>query len=105
MVSEDRDGLVAFAAQFAGVLRRLDALLATNPRADVLLRGGDSLLLHMPAADIAGVIALIKEALGDSSFTFSGGYGRSMREAFIALKLAKASGKDRFVDFEAIDHQ
>jgi hypothetical protein len=105
MVTEDANGLKAFASSFEDALdrlfRRIDALASVG----VLLRGGDSLLLTMPEFEIAIVVDLVRSAMDGTGFTFSGGYGPTMRAAYLALKIAKATGKDKIVALDAVEHR
>lgn len=67
----------------------------------VILRGGDSLLAEMPEIRPEEIEQLLAGASG--TLTFSAGTGGTMRNAFLALKLAKASGKRRCVEWSHAD--
>ena len=96
MVTEDEAGLASFAAAFS---KLLDDLFLRIDQAEVrvLLRGGDSVLLTSPEEDVEALTQLVRSATKGTGFTFSGGYGPTMRDAYLALKLAKATGKDKIV--------
>jgi hypothetical protein len=95
VLQENIEGLRAFTESFNSVTNAIINRLRENPDINILLFGGDSLLLAMPAGQIEAVIELITEVTTGTTFTFSGGYGPTMRHAYLALKIAKASGKNR----------
>ncbi|GII76661.1 hypothetical protein Sru01_16430 [Sphaerisporangium rufum] len=97
MLTENVDGLRAFASAFGVVLDKIYRDIEDCSSVVALLRGGDSLLLELSKAEISSVIRIIRNATDGTDFTFSGGYGRTLRDAYFALKLAKASGKDRVI--------
>ncbi|BCB85856.1 mCpol domain-containing protein [Phytohabitans suffuscus] len=101
MVMEDADGLRAFASDFARVLDQLLHYIDVNPLIDMLLHGGDSLLLTMPESEIQNVSNFLHTSVEGTGFTFSGGYNNTMRGAYLALKLAKATGKNKIVSLES----
>lgn len=105
MLTEDADGLRAFASAFEDVLDQLFRRIKDIPSIEVLLRGGDSLLLAMPEAEIKAVLDHIHATVSGTEFTFSGGYGRTMRDAYLALKLAKATGKDKISTLNSEKYQ
>jgi hypothetical protein len=97
MVSEDADGLRIFSKSFARTIEFLSKSISESVESDILLHGGDSILLSLDPDRIERVIELVRQATRGAGFTFSGGYGPTMREAYLALKIAKASGKDMII--------
>jgi len=95
LLHEDIEGLREFARSFNSVLESIVHKLRRNPEISILLLGGDTLLAEMPATHIAATIDLIQSETARTDFTFSGGYGPSLRHAYLALRIAKASGKNR----------
>lgn len=68
-----------------------------SKKARIILCGGDSILAELPEQDLHNFIA---EVFGDlKHMSFSIGAGTSMLEAYIALKMAKSSGKKCWVDY------
>ncbi|MBB0243674.1 mCpol domain-containing protein [Streptomyces alkaliphilus] len=102
MVSEDTAGLESFSNAFGEVVESLKFVVSESPSVDVILQGGDSFLLSAPLEDLTRIISGVKGVVAETSFTFSGGYGPSMKEAYLALKIAKSSGKNRFNRFEGL---
>lgn len=99
MVTEDAQGLENFTYSFNSVISTLKESILSQPHARLLLHGGDSILISLPKDSIAETIKRVHSATEGSEFTFSGGYGRNMRGAYLALKLAKVSGKNSFSCF------
>jgi GTP cyclohydrolase III len=62
--------------------------------------GGDSILVNFARSEIEKIKSVLIEP---HPVRFSAGWGSTMREAYIALKVAKSSGKNCWVDYEHID--
>lgn len=97
LVSEDPQGLQEFAMAFEKVRERLVKSITDIGEVVFLLNGGDSILISLKETSLPVAIAAVNQALDDAEFTFSGGYGATLREAYLALKLAKACGKNRIL--------
>lgn len=95
ILNEDIEGLQEFTKSFNSVLNGIVSKLRQDRNIDILLLGGDSLLITLPDSCVEAVIRMIVNETANTTFTFSGGYGSSMRHAYLALKIAKASGKNR----------
>ena len=97
MLTENESELKKFSATFEEVLSRLMENILQDRDVVILLQGGDSILIGVPRAKIDMVVEKVRAAVYGSGFTFSGGYGSTMRESYLALKLAKATGKNRIL--------
>lgn len=93
MLTNDIESLSTFASAFDSTINSLVQSACGIDGVDLVLFGGDSVMLKVPDSALKSVLNIIKGASGQ--FTFSGGYATSMRGAYLALKLAKTSGKDR----------
>lgn len=105
VVTEDADGLKVFASSFNETLDRIFCCVDHYPSMDVLIRGGDSILLKSNKQDISSFLDLVNGIIATTGFTFSGGRGATMRDAYLALKIAKATGKNRIVDLDQMERQ
>ncbi|MGP4109729.1 mCpol domain-containing protein [Streptomyces sp. 4N509B] len=101
IVSDDIDGLEKFTSSFIRATDNLIQLVSRYPNIDFLLKGGDSLLIALEYEQISDVVSCVEQATRGTGFTFSGGYGPSLREAYLALKIAKASGKNMIIPLDA----
>jgi hypothetical protein len=95
MLTNDPEALHDFALSFSGAVEALlDKLSSIG--AEVLLHGGDSLLMRIgDSPGLDAVLVMVRTVVQERPFTFSGGYGPTMRAAYLALKLAKSTGKNR----------
>ncbi|MES9538122.1 mCpol domain-containing protein [Actinomadura sp. NPDC000600] len=101
MVTEDMAGLREFADTFDKLLTHLLDSIKQNDAIEVLLQGGDSILLLLPESELLAVVNLVTSISSNTGYTFSGGYAKTLRGAYIALKLAKAAGKNRIVPLDS----
>jgi GTP cyclohydrolase III len=105
IVNEDAESLVRFATAFHELVESLMRRISAHAAVGVLLYGGDSILLTVPESQVDYIVELVGNMTGATDFTFSGGYGRTMREAYFALKMAKATGKNRVVSFGPVEYR
>lgn len=66
-------------------------------QAKIILCGGDSILAELQDENAQKIVRELFSKI--QHITFSVGTGTTMREAFVALKIAKASGKKCWVDY------
>lgn len=99
VITENKNKLRELSQEFENLINELFNQIKKNPSIKVLLHGGDSILLEMPRSEIETTVNLIRTTSRGTSFTFSGGYGKTMRDAYLALKLAKATGKNKIIPF------
>jgi minimal CRISPR polymerase domain len=97
MVTNDIEALSAFASSFDSAVNSMVDYLRGVDGVDVILFGGDSIMMKVRDEMLDLALRAVNETGRDKGFTFSGGYASTMREAYLALKIAKASGKDRIV--------
>ena len=93
MLTNDLEALREFSSSFDSAMRALVQSACSIDGVELVLFGGDSVMLRVRSDVLQEVLSLARRTTG--RFTFSGGYAPSMREAYLALKLAKSSGKDR----------
>ncbi len=88
--------LKSFSESFAETFRWLEDRLRENLNAKIIFSGGDNLLAD--AEDNNELVNKLERFKSDflrqSGCSLSIGLGASTREAYLALKLAKVSGKD-----------
>jgi minimal CRISPR polymerase domain len=96
VVANDEAGLREFALGFSRLLSDIKQGIGDEDSIDIVLWGGDSLLVSMPASRADRFCANVQRLATRRGFSFSGGIGGSMRAAYLGLKIAKASGKRQF---------
>jgi GTP cyclohydrolase III len=98
MLINDQSTLNKFSTAFSNSMNWLEDKLSTDFSATVIFTGGDNLLARLDANapnNLPEILELLRlEFSNKSQSTLSIGIGRSPREAYLALKLAKASGKN-----------
>jgi hypothetical protein len=96
MLTNDIGSLRAFAKAFNSTVDILVASISEICGAELILSGGDSILIKLTNEEALGTaLKTINSLTSGSEFTFSGGYADTMQGAYLALKLAKSSGKNR----------
>ncbi|TXS20455.1 mCpol domain-containing protein [Streptomyces sp. adm13(2018)] len=70
------------------------------PGVSLVHAGGDSLLIEMEDEAVGLVVEVVNMEQKPGSLTFSAGIGSTLRRSFMALRMAKSSGKCRVVRFE-----
>jgi GTP cyclohydrolase III len=95
LLRNDAVSLGRFTSAFGLTMRWLESEVARQG-GDILFSGGDNFLARLPAAsDIRSRLhELRSEFHRRTQRTLSAGIGADLREAYLALLLAKASGKD-----------
>ncbi|MEU5046523.1 mCpol domain-containing protein [Streptomyces griseorubiginosus] len=93
ILANDVTGFVRTSKMIADAVDRLAEMSSTVPGVDVVSAGGDSILLQVAESSIDPLSVVLKELQDPESFTFSVGIGQTLRESFIALRMAKSSGK------------
>ena len=72
----------------------LSKFITDELNGEILIKGGDSLLCTIEEDKLNLFIKKIKEIQKNYPFTCSVGVGKSCRESFLALKIAKAKGRN-----------
>ncbi|ROO61310.1 hypothetical protein EDC02_3243 [Micromonospora sp. Llam0] len=97
MLTENLHDLQTFARDFSQTVSRVVQSLQLTPDVDIILGSGDSILARLPQREIERSISLVKQATANTGFSFSGGYAETMQGAYLALKVAKSTGKNRII--------
>lgn len=97
IVTNQVEHLTSFFQQFQASMKWLEIMLIDTYDANILFNGGDNLLATIAQNKFSlSSINMIRSQFSENAHrTLSIGIGTSPRNAFIALKLAKAGGKDR----------
>lgn len=95
LLENDERELATFSQDLSSLLDELAEKLKREGYSIVYL-GGDSLLAKKPDFDLE----LVADEVQNTKITFSVGIGTSCHDAYIALKYAKASGRNRFVEYQ-----
>lgn len=100
----DGQGLSDFSAKYRCAIRWLTSVLIDSLQGTALLSDGDSILIevHTPSYSADRLAALSKEFVQLSGHTVSIGIGDTMRRAYLALKLAKLSGKNQIRHYKEL---
>ena len=103
IVNNQTHQLSKFSTQYEYAMDWLEKILESNLKTQTIFKGGDSLFAicseKQPFAIKSSLEALRKDFYNLSKMTLSMGIGSSPREAYFALKLAKAQGKNRIILF------
>jgi GTP cyclohydrolase III len=105
IVTNQAQELAAFSRKYCKTMVWLETTLRANLNADIVFMGGDSLLALCSNISLVPIneLELIKSQFSQlSEMTFSAGIGSSLRQAYFALKLAKAKGRDRIELFKEL---
>jgi GTP cyclohydrolase III len=97
MLINEAESLASFSATFQSAMSWLKEELANELGATIIMCGGDNLLASVPPDScLTEIIERIRTDFAERvQSTLSIGLAKTPREAYLALKLAKASGKDR----------
>lgn len=101
IVTNKMELLSDFFKNFQSAMIWLEKKLAHEFNAQIIFNGGDSLLasLQVDGISVSKLESLRVDFASLAKATLSFGLGENPRQAFFALKLAKASGKDRIEIF------
>lgn len=100
LLSRDKeDEVVAFAVVIDEWIRKCSEYVQERG-GNVVFAAGDSVLCRVPAGASQSIYAMTKDV--DHDVTFSCGVGNTMSEAMMALKMAKARGRDQLVVWDEV---
>ena len=103
ILRNDEESIVKFSAKYTDALAWLKSEITQLLSAAIILAGGDTLLVslssHMSQEHIEAIRQQFEEK---ANSTLSMGLGSTIRDAHIALKYAKVSGKNRLCMYEEI---
>jgi hypothetical protein len=97
LLANDVDAFVTSSKEVSVAVGELADSLNKTPGVCVVSTGGDSVLAWVEGAYVDSLSNLLSGLQYPGRFTFSAGIGDSLRESFIALRMAKAAGKRRTV--------
>ena len=95
LLSNQLTDAVQYSEHIDNSLRELDEHLSNLPDVRSLSSGGDSAIFSFPAESLQAFIATLDRLRTELGFHVSCGYGYSSRAAYMALRVAKSSGKNR----------
>lgn len=103
ILKNDSHELMMFSLRFSAAIEWLIGELAAAYQPNILLSGGDTLLVSISHEIDTDVIEAIRNGFAERARrTLSMGLGSSLREAHVALKYAKVSGKNRLCRYRDI---
>jgi len=94
LLARDLDGAIEYSKRTQAAMTRLTALAVAIPGVELLSVGGDSAIFTLPRTVLGPFVQFLTAARSDLGFRFSCGYGENTRDAFVALRSAKTSGKN-----------
>ena len=102
ILRNDAEALMAFSDHYRQASKWLLDRFEQLPDSKIILTGGDTLLLSLPNATPIELLEKIRQDFNKiaQGNTLSMGVGNTIREAHIALKFAKASGKNQLCNFK-----
>jgi len=104
MLSNKRDALMEFSLKYKEGMDWFIRKIVESMRATIILAGGDNVLLssNNEMFSVSRLEELRSEFQKRVGHTLSIGIGDSIRRAYLALKLAKTSGKNQTRLFEEL---
>ena len=107
MLLNEKDTLHQFSITFQNAMDSLKEKLTNGFNADIIFHGGDNLLAEFDENNLTveSIEKLRSVFAQNSKCTLSIGLGHSIHQAYFALKLAKASGKNCLRDFKELSHE
>ena len=94
MLKDDLDEVIAFSSSVDDAMGNLTTTLSSIVGVTHLSTGGDSALFRIAGTSWQVSDRTIEILRSKLSFKFSCGYGSTVRDAFLALRIAKTSGKN-----------
>lgn len=97
-----RNDIAAFVASSNAIdaaIRSLAAVAEGIDGVQVVLIGGDSILLEVTENSVEALSTALMKSQNIRDFSFSVGIGPSLRECYIGLRMAKTTGKGKIVRF------
>jgi GTP cyclohydrolase III len=93
LLANDVDSFVTSSKEISASVDDLVDSLNKIPGVYVVSAGGDSILARIDSSDTGSLGDLLSDLQRPGRFTFSAGIGETLRESFVALRMAKAAGK------------
>ena len=107
IVTDQLQKLTSFSKSYHNAMQWLESTLKFKLNAEIVFVGGDSLLASFSENQILSIKDLESlkiEYTRMSETTLSIGIGETLRHAYVALKLAKAKGRDCIELFEDVSN-
>lgn len=106
VVTNQLQKLTSFSKNYHRLMTWLEEALRSDLNAKIIFSGGDSLLVSQQQLPSLGKLELLKDEFAKrAGTTLSIGIGSTPRQAYFALKLAKAKGKNRIELFEESNNE
>ncbi|MFF4882642.1 mCpol domain-containing protein [Streptomyces nigra] len=100
ILANDITKFVESSRMINAALEGLAARMAELPGVSLVHTGGDSILIEVQDGSVDLITQALNEAQSPGTLTFSAGVGSTLRQSFLALRMAKSSGKCRIVRFK-----
>ncbi|MFC4033745.1 mCpol domain-containing protein [Streptomyces polygonati] len=97
ILANDVESFKKTSALITQSIESLVSELEITPGIDVISHGGDSILARVESSQTATISEILSAKQKPGQFTFSVGIGEDLRQSFIALRMAKSSGKRKVV--------
>jgi hypothetical protein len=99
VLANDVPGFVRSANMISSTIEEIANRSAQILGVKLISVGGDSVLLEADNEAVDALVGSLVRFQRPGALTFSVGVGASLRESFLALRMAKASGKCRAVNY------
>ncbi|MEV5579415.1 mCpol domain-containing protein [Streptomyces parvus] len=97
LLSNNVSGFTESSKMITDFIDALADALSSVSTAKVVSVGGDSILVEIDQSAIGELVEVLNSLQRPGVFTFSAGVGPTLRESFIALRMAKSTGKQKVV--------
>ncbi|MFH9768162.1 mCpol domain-containing protein [Streptomyces microflavus] len=97
ILANDVTGFVSTSEMISAAMERTADRAARVPGVMVISTGGDSILLQLDDDSVAELVDVLEALQRPGYITFSVGVGGTLQQSFIALRMAKSSGKCKIV--------
>ncbi len=97
LLANDVTGFTEASRMITEFINSLADALSRVPTVKIISAGGDSILVEIDDSAIGELSKTLTKLQQPGTFTFSAGIGATLRESFIALRMAKSSGKRKIV--------
>ncbi|NKQ27342.1 mCpol domain-containing protein [Streptomyces galbus] len=99
LLADDVVGFVQTSKMISLAVETVAGRAAQVPGVAVISSGGDSILLQLSEESFSHLRDALATLQQPGRFTFSVGIGGTLRESFIALRMAKSSGKCKIATY------
>lgn len=99
LLANDVDSFTASSKEISASIDGLVDALNKIPGVSVVSAGGDSILARLDSPAAGSMGDLLSGLQRPGRFTFSAGIGETLRESYVALRMAKAAGKRRTITY------